>query len=314
MEIDKLIDYNAMALFVRVAENRSFTRTARKLGMPISTLSRKIAELESQLGVRLLERSTRKLRLTELGQDYFGYCQRALQEFEAANLLVQDKQDHLSGRLRLSVPPSLEKCLVVPLVARFLADYPNVRIQIVITERKLDFFEDNIDMAFRVGEMKDSSLVARALIRYEHILVAAPSYLEAAGAPTYPAELEQHRLIAFNGSFNAATWTFTRGEETLSLQPDETLSLNDFVGAQYAAEQGLGIAEMPSIICGHALAQGRLVRVLEDWRFTPLSQHEVTLRAVYPSNRNLSRLVSLFRDHCVAHIDDVVAGARRGDA
>ena len=300
------IDLNSMAMFTKVVEYKSFTEASRRTGIPVSTISRRIALLEKSLNVRLLERSTRKLRLTELGHEYYEHCCRAMQELETANLIIHDRQTEVSGLLRISVPPSLEKCLVIPLVIRFQALYPKARIRIWVTNQKMNLVEDNIDLALRVGGLEDSSLIARKLIEYRHILVASPRYLKKFGAPKHPLELEKHRLICFNDWYGSTTWRFAKGNKKEKLDVKETLSINDFIGAQFAAEADLGITELPSIICNHALQEKKLIEVLPDWHFSPLSEFKIKLYFVYPSNRNLSRLVKLFKDYCVDQAENIL--------
>ncbi len=291
-------DLNAMALFVKVVEHKSFTAASRRLGVPISTVSRKVSELEKTLGVRLLERSTRQLRLTELGQDYYAYCHRGLEEIETGTLMLNERQAEIAGTLRLSVPPGLADRLVVPLVSAFQAAYPAVTVRILITERNVDFIQDAVDLALRVGELKDSSMVARPLIRYRHVLVGAPVYLDRFGAPDHPRDLPGHRMITFGGWFDAVALKLVNKGHVHTVRVDGVLSLNDYAGIQNATEAGQGIAEIPSIICGEALRDGRLVEVMPGWRLSP-----TTLSAVYPSNRNLSRIVRLFKDFCIEHIN-----------
>ncbi|GMQ88705.1 MAG: LysR family transcriptional regulator [Gammaproteobacteria bacterium] len=291
-------DLNAMALFVRVVEHKGFSAASRRLGVPVSTVSRKVSELEKALGVRLLERSTRKLRLTELGQDYYAHCRRGLEEIETGTLMLNERQAEISGTLRLSVPPGLADRLIVPLVSAFQADYPAVTIRILITEREVDFIQDAVDLALRVGELEDSSLVARPLIRYRHILVSAPGYLDAFGIPEHPRDLPAHRMITFGGWFDDVSLKLGRNNSIYTVKVEGVLALNDYAGVLCATEAGQGIAEIPSIICGEALRDGRLVEVMPDWRFPATS-----LSAVYPSNRNLSRIVRLFKDYCVEQVD-----------
>jgi len=291
-------DLNAMALFVKVVEHKSFSAASRRLGVPISTVSRKVSDLEKTLGVRLLERSTRQLRLTELGQDYYAYCRRGLEEIETGTLMLSERQAEISGTLRLSVPPGLADRLIVPLVSAFQATYPEVTIRVLITERMVDFIQDAVDLALRVGNLKDSSLVARPLIHYRHVLVSSPGYLEAFGAPAHPRDLAAHRMLTFDGWFDNVSLKLIKGRKVHRVKVEGVLALNDYAGIQNAVEAGQGIAEIPSIICGEALHDGRLVEVMKDWRFAP-----TTLSAVYPSNRNLSRIVRLFKDFCIEHVD-----------
>ncbi len=296
-----MIDKNAMALYVKVVENNSFSRTAEREGIPVSTVSRKISELEKALGVRLLERSTRRLRMTEIGQDYYERCRRGLEDFESANLMVSDQQAEVSGRLRLSVPPSISDVVIIPLIEAFQALYPNAIVNCLVTDRHVNHIEDGIDISLRVGDLKDSSLVARRLLRYRSVLVASPAYLERAGAPGHPNELPLHALVAFSRWEPAVTWLLENNGETHKVNVQPRIAINDYAGVQSAVINGLGISEIPSIICGPELQDGRLVEVMPEWKFSP-----VTLSAVYPSNRNLSRLVRLFKDFCVERIEALV--------
>ncbi len=296
-----MIDQNAMALYVKVVENKSFSRAARREGVPVSTINRKISQLEKALGVRLLERSTRQLRMTEIGQDYYQRCRRGLEEFETANLMVKDQQAEVSGRLRLSVPPSLSDVVFIPLIEAFQVLYPNAIVNCLVTDRHVNHIEDGIDISLRVGDLKDSSLVARPLLRYRSVLVASPGYLKRAGAPSHPNELPLHALVAFSRWEAAVTWVLENNGEAYKVNVQPRIAMNDFTGVQSAAVNGLGISEIPSIVCGQKLQDGSLVEVIPDWQFSP-----VTLSAVYPSNRNLSRLVRLFKDFCVEHIEALV--------
>lgn len=288
------VDKNAMALFVKVVENKSFTKAAQREGVPVSTVSRKIMDLEKELGVRLMERSTRKLRLTEIGREYYERCRRGLEEFEAANLLVTDQRAEVSGRLRISVPPTLSDIIIVPLIERFQAAHPKVVVQCLVTDRYIDHISDGIDLSLRVGELRDSSLVARRLLRYRSVLVASPRYLEAAGTPKHPSELPLHGLVAFSRWDAKVRWELKKGTDSERIDLEPHIAINDYAGVQRAVIDGMGVSEIPSIVCGAALSDGRLVEIMSDWRFAP-----ITIAAIYPSNRNLSRLVRLFRDFCV---------------
>ncbi len=290
-----------MALFVKVVENHSFSKTAKRENVPVSTVSRKISELEKALGVRLLERSTRQLRMTEIGQDYYARCRRGLEEFEAANLMVSDRQSEVSGTLRISVPPNLSEVIVAPLVVGFQALYPNVVFRVLVTDRYVHLIEDGIDLAMRVGELDDSNLVARRLIRYRHLLIASPEYLEKAGYPKHPKDLDDHPLIAFTPWFGEPMWPLTDGEKVEKVLVRPGFSINDYNGVQRAVLSGSGIGEIPSFICGKQLAAGQLVEVMPNWRFEP-----VAISAVYSARLNLSRVVRLFKDFCVENIENLV--------
>ena len=290
-----------MALYVKVVENHSFSKTSQRENVPVSTVSRKISELEKALGVRLLERSTRQLRMTEIGQDYYDRCRRGLEEFEAANLLIEDRQSEVSGTLRISVPPNISDVIVAPLVAGFQALYPNVVFRVLVTDRHVHLIEDGIDLALRVGELDDSNLVARRLISYRHLLVASPEYLEKAGHLKQPQDLVDHSLIVFRTWFGEPVWHLTNGQKVEKVLVKSGLSINDYNGIQQAVLNGSGVGEIPSIICGRMLEAGRLIEVLRHWHFKT-----VTMSAVYSTRLNLSRIVRLFKDFCVEHIEEFV--------
>ena len=203
-----MTDLNSLALFAKVVEAASFSEAARRLKMPISTVSRRIAELEDQLGVRLLERSTRNLRLTELGAEVLEHARRSAELSEAVESIVSNRLSEVAGTLKLSAPPSISDTLLTPLVTAFQASYPNVRVQILVTERMVDLIAEGVDLAFRLGALKDSCLVARRIFTYRHQLVASPSYLEDVQAAERPQDLLDHRLLTFSHWKPENSWTF----------------------------------------------------------------------------------------------------------
>jgi DNA-binding transcriptional LysR family regulator len=286
-----MTDLNALVIFAKVVEAKSFSEAARRLGMPVSTVSRRVAELEDQLGVRLLDRSTRSLRLTDLGSQVLEHAQRSAEASEAVTNIVSNRQSSVSGTLRLSAPPNISDTLIVPLVTAFQSSYPNVRVQILIAERFIDHIADGVDIAFRLGTLKDSSLVARRILTYRHQLVASPDYLKSCKPPQTPRDLLDHRLIAFSYWRPESRWTFVNGkdEETLTFQPH--LSMNDFTGLTSALIAGGGIGDLPPIVQPELMRDGRLVEVMPQWRFRTQD-----LSLVHLGNRNMPRPVRLFKE------------------
>ncbi|MBV8120905.1 MAG: LysR family transcriptional regulator [Alphaproteobacteria bacterium] len=287
-----MIDLNSLAIFAKVVEARSFSEAARRLKMPISTVSRRVAELEDQLGVGLLERSTRSLRLTDVGGEVFEHAQRSTEISEAVSGIVSNQSATVSGVLRLSAPPSISDTLVVPLVIAFQASYPDVRVQILVTDRFVDHIAEGVDLVFRLGMLKDSSLVARKLLTYRHQLVASPAYIERVKPPEKPQDLLQHRLLGFSFWRPENSWILVSengAAETVSFLP--FLSMNDYAGLASALLEGVGIGELPPVVQPGLVRDGRLIEIMPEWRFRTFD-----LALVYPSNRHIPRPVRVFKE------------------
>src|SRR6266478_6340747 len=203
-----MTDLNSLMIFAKVVEAKGFSEAARRLKIPTSTVSRRVADLEEQLGVRLLERSTRSLRLTDVGSEVFEHAQHSAELSEAVDNIASNHLSNVSGVLRLSAPPSISDSLLAPLVGAFQASYPNVRVQIFVTDRFVDHIAEGVDLVFRLGALKDSSLVARKVLTYRHQLVASPAYLEKCKPPKTPQDLLGHRLFAFSYWTPENNWTF----------------------------------------------------------------------------------------------------------
>jgi DNA-binding transcriptional LysR family regulator len=289
-----------MALFVRVVEAGSFSKAAAREALPVSSVSRKIADLEKALGVRLLERSTRQLRITEIGQGYFEACRRGLTEFEAADSLVTQRQAEISGRLRISIPPSTADVAIVPLVAAFQERYPKVTVQCLVTERYVDYIADGIDLSIRTGQPgnRDSNVVTSTVAVHRPRLVASPSYLARIERLRRPQDVVPHVHVAFGRGERPVLWSLSHKGEALRIEPEPRLVLNDYAGVLQALVSGLGISELPGFLCKAAVQEGRLVEVLAEWQFA-----SVKLAAAFPSNRNLSPLVRAFKDFCAKYFE-----------
>jgi DNA-binding transcriptional LysR family regulator len=288
-----MADLNSLVVFAKVVEANSFSEAARRLKMPISTVSRRIAELEDQLGVRLLERSTRGLRLTELGSEVLTHAIRSAELSEAVESIVSNRLSDVSGTLRLPAPPSISDTLLTPLVTAFQASYPNVRIQILVTDRFVDHIAEGIDLVFRLGALKDSSLVAKRVLTYRHQLVASPSYLKGSKLPKEPQDLLEHRLLSFSHWKPDSSWTFVhqngKDKETVAFQP--FLTMNDYAGLAPALVAGGGIGEIPPVVQPQLLREGRLVEVMPNWRFQTSD-----LSLIHLSNRHISKPCRLFKE------------------
>jgi DNA-binding transcriptional LysR family regulator len=292
----KMADLNSLAIFAKVVEAKGFSEAARRLNIPLSTVSRRVAELEDQLGVRLLERSTRHLRLTDVGADVLDHAQRSAELSEAVDTLVSTQSSTVAGVLRLSAPPSISDTLLAPLLGAFQASYPNIRVQVLVTDRFVDLIAEGIDLVFRLGVPGDSSLVGRKILTYRHQLVASPAYLERVNAPKSPRDLLDHRLLAFWHWRPGSHWTFWhkngKGQETLSFEPH--LSMNDYAGLAAALLAGVGIGDLPPVVQPQLIRDGRLVEVMPEWHLPTFD-----LSVVHLSNRHISRPVRLFKEFAV---------------
>jgi DNA-binding transcriptional LysR family regulator len=288
-----MADLNSLMIFAKVVEANSFSEAARRLSMPTSTVSRRIAELEGQLAVRLLERSTRSLRLTDVGSEVLEHAQRTAELSDAVDNIVSNVVSNVSGVLRLSAPPSISDSLVVPLVNAFQASYPNVRVSIFVTERFVDQIAEGIDLVFRRGMLADSTLIARRILTYRHQLVASPAYLKKHKTPRTPQNLLGHRLLAFSYWNPENSWSFAhangKDKETLAFDPH--LSMNDYVGLAHALVAGAGIGELPPIVQPELVRNGRLVEVMPKWRFEAFN-----LSVLHLGNRYIPRPVRMFAE------------------
>lgn len=285
-------DLNSLMVFAKVVEAKSFSEAARRLKMPTSTVSRRVADLEQQLGVRLIERSTRSLRLTDVGSEVFEQAKHSSEISEAVDNIASNHLSTVSGELRLASPPSISDSFLAPLIGAFQTSYPNVRIQVFITDRIVDQIAEGVDLAFRVDpQLKDSSLVARKILTYRHQLLASPIYLAGRKPPQKPQDLLQHRLLAFSFWKPANVWSFVNGKkrETLTFHPH--LSMNDYAGLAAALLVGTGIGDLPPLVQPELMREGKLIEVMPKWHFSIFH-----LWIVHLGNRYLTRPVRVFKE------------------
>jgi DNA-binding transcriptional LysR family regulator len=289
-------DLNGLMIFAAVVEAKSFSEAARRLKMPLASVSRRVADLEEQLGVRLLERSTRSLRLTDVGAEILEFAQRSMEIGEAVDSIVSNHQTSVSGLLRLSAPPNISDSLLTPLLAGFRASYPGVRVRALITERHIDHIADGVDIAFRVGALKDTSLVARRILRYRDRLVASPEYLKRVAPPQNPGDLLSHQMITFEYWKAETSLSFVhvngRDRETVTFVP--YLSMNDFTGLTPALMAGEGIGFLPPVVQPELIREGRLVEVMPHWHLPTLD-----MSLVHLGNRLVARHVRVFKEFAV---------------
>jgi len=289
------VTLDSLLIFAKTVEANSFSEAARRLNMPVSTVSRRIAELEAQLGVRLIERSTRSLRITDIGSEVLEHAQKSAEHCDAVEEIVASQLTTLSGILRLAAPPSLTGLLVVPLATAFQALYPDVRVHVRTTDHSLDHVDEGIDLSFRIGPSKDSSLITRQVLRCRQGLFASTEYLDRHGRPGAPSDLPSHRLIALASSMNEEVWTFkaTQGEtETFGFLPQ--LAINDLGALRDAITAGAGIGRLPLLSSGADRSVNRLEPVLADRIMPPMAVSITRL-----GNPNIRRLLRVFTDFVV---------------
>ena len=301
------VDLNDLATFVRVADTGSFSRVARDLAVPTSTVSRAIARLEERLGVLLLQRTTRKVTLTREGTFLREQSASALHSLAGAAQAVVDLQNQPQGVLRITAPQDLGHRFLGEVVAGFVDRHPGIRVDLQLTGRLVDLVGEGFDLALRAGRLKDSSMVARKLCDLQAYLIASPAYAQRHGLPATVAELEGHAHILFRAADGETTWRLHHRRGATTITARGRISADDFGLCHAAALAGAGIALCPRLLCADDLRAGRLVRVLPE--------HELrgsSLYLVYPSSRHLPIKVRAFRDFIAAAIADRCEGEVTG--
>jgi DNA-binding transcriptional LysR family regulator len=287
------IEANDLMLFARIVEAGSFSAAAERIGQPKSTVSRRISQMEAALGERLLQRTTRKLVVTEFGRSLLDHARKVAEEVEAVGALAQHRQLAPSGRLRVSAPPDFAHFGLSDVVTRYLKDYPNISLELDLSPRRVDLVAENFDIAIRMGDLPDdSTLAARQVVRQTWALYAAPSYLAEHGIPEHPDELLKHDLLCIlrrNGA--QPEWELTRGKVRWQRAVPARIAANspDLLARQAAA--GMGIADTTAHFAKQYLRTGQLVRVLPEWS-PPMS----TGWAVFPGRKLMPAKTRAFLD------------------
>ena len=286
-----MLDLNDIAVFVRVAQLGSFSRAAHALGMPVSTVSRRVTVLEDHLGVTLLQRTTRKLSLTVQGRAYLDECGEPLAHLYDAERALTQTQKQPEGLLRISVPFVLGQAPFHDFLSAFMRSYPLIRIDLFVTNAHLDLIAENVDVAIRFGEMRDSTLISQRIGTSVRYLVAAPAYLKGHPAPEALEDLSRHDCIVLNGRNNEAEWQLVKGRRVAKVHVSGPMSGRDFESVSAFVYRGHGIGLMPSDYCDDKMASGDLIRVLPEW-----SSPEIPIHVVYPTRRFLPSRLSVFLD------------------
>ena len=300
------VDLEHLRTFAKVVRFGSLTRAATNLGLPKSTVSRRLADLEAQLGVRLVQRTTRRLSVTEAGYRLFEHAEQHILELEAATRAIVDHDGELRGTLRVTTPADMSRINMVPIVQSFLARHPQVKIVVLATNRRVDLVAEGVDLALRAGPLTSSTLIARRLAAGEFRLFASEEYLERNGSPTRVNELLTHECLVFSEDQPHQKWqlrssaTVAGPARSVSIRVSGHFAATDFEALTRACISGMGIALLPSQVSGKGMPDVGLRRVLPDWRGP-----DSLLHAVYPATAHVSPTLRAFVDHVALEVADV---------
>ncbi|ECA4604910.1 LysR family transcriptional regulator [Salmonella enterica] len=296
--MDRLL---SMAVFVSAVEEGSLVSAARRFGLSPSMAGKHVSAIEEQLKVRLLQRSTRKLTLTDVGRSYYTRCKRLLEEYEDANREAQDAQQSVHGILRVAAPTTFGALHLGRVVSNYLAEYPDVSIETTLSDRYVDLLADGIDVAIRIGRLQDSDLVARRLASCRMMFCAAPSFLARHGEPKTIEQLRQAPRLAFSQAVSAGDWSVTDANgQTYHIDGEIRLAANNMQMLLAAALTGAGVVYGPSFVFEQSIASGALRVLLPDHKTKDLAIH-----AIYPSKRHVSLKVRRFIEHLSMSFDDI---------
>jgi DNA-binding transcriptional LysR family regulator len=284
----------SMAVFVAAVDEGSLAAAARRFGLSPAMAGKHLSAVETRLNARLLQRTTRKLNLTEAGQAYYRRCKRILEEFDEANREASDVQGSARGLLKIAAPVTFGAMHLGKVIAQYLADHPHVSVEIQLSDQFVDLLELGADLAVRIGRLPDSDLVARRLAPCRMVAVASPAYLSRHSAPQSPSDLEQRALLVFSGAVSSAlSFTDAMGRAHL-VEGRSRLLANNMQILLNAALDGVGVAYGPTFVFGEYLERGELVALLPQYRTLELAIH-----AVYPSSRHVTLKARRFIDRLV---------------
>ncbi len=282
------MDLNEIAVFIKVVEMGSFTQAARQLGMPNSTVSAKVSDLETRLGVSLLKRTTRKLFVTDEGRAFFDRCHRGLEELRAAEEELTAGQKEPQGLLRVTAPIELGGTVIPKIVQAFKVQYPKVNFELNLSDRTVDLVGEGFDIAIRAGDLKDSSLIAKKLGSVHFALFASPQYLKKSGTPQHPKDLRQHSCLQFS-PLGTDEWKLQGAKGSVVVSMSQQVVSNELSSVKSLALNHLGIALLPTFFCYPEMQNGKLVPVLPEWR-----SNLRTIHFVYAGHKHMSTKIEAF--------------------
>lgn len=259
--------FRAMQAFVAVVQTGSMSAAAKQLELSPAMIGQHVAALEERLNTRLINRTTRRQNLTNFGSSYFEQCRDILERLALAEMEAETLQQSPSGKLRITAPTTFGAEALIPALKRYRELAPEVRLDIVLTDRNVDLVGEGIDVAFRIGSLSDSSMIARALVPYRMMICAAPDYLARHGWPRHPEELSSHEAILFTSAAKSL-WRLSKGEEDVEIAPACQLIVNGGQAIRVAARNGLGIVMQPEILLAADVRDGLLVQLFPEWRLS----------------------------------------------
>lgn len=281
--------FTVMEMFISVFETSSFSGGARRMNVGQPAVSKSIAQLEAKLGVRLFLRSTRGLTPTEAGQRYYERAKRSIEEADEAELAAQGSGASLSGKLRVCAAVTFARLHIVPTMKAFLAEHPDLTLEVVLDDRQIDLVEEGIDVALRMGTLDDSNMTARKLGESRRLVVGTPAYFKSAGVPEVPADLLEHQVIVYSQRGGGSAWSFQHGSTEVSVAVSGRMSVNAAEGVRAAVLADMGMAITSEWMFASELKNGTVQSVLSDWTLPP-----VGLWAVFPTGRMASRKARAF--------------------
>lgn len=282
---------DAIRLFVRVVENGSFSAVARETGIGQPAVSKRVAALEARLGVQLMRRTSRSMTLTDAGQTFYEAVIRVLGDLEAAEALVGRGQSAPSGLLRVATAPVFGRLHIVPRLPEFFARFPDICVELSVSERAINLIEDGIDLAVRIGDLADSSMIARKIATTPFVLVATEAYLKARGSPASPDELEHHACVVFALGGQPRPWEFKGKSGLIAHRPKGNFRTADAENIRAAVLSDLGLARAPGYLFAPEIASGAVRVVMPEYQSGSLS-----ISAIHPAARRLPAKVRVFVD------------------
>lgn len=285
----------AMETFICAVETGSFSAAAKRLGVGQPAVSKSIASLEEALGTRLLLRTTRGLTPTEAGQTYYEAAIRAVDHANEADAAVRGVGTGFAGRLRVSAAVTFASLHVVPYLGPLLKQHPQLNIEVVLDDRSVDLVEEGIDVSLRMGELQDSSMIARKIAQGRRRIIATPAYFDCYGVPAHPDDLASHQAVIYNRGIGGDTWELNKGVERCSVSVAGRLRVSAAEGVRAAVKSNLGLVMASEWMFAPELASGEVVTVLDDWSLPP-----VDLWAVFPAGRMTNAKARMFVDYVAA--------------